>query len=351
MKGMKFGIGTTMAMAMVLAGAAGIPGQDPAAIRADFAKKVAAAAATNDTGIAGKDGWLFFIPELRYLSVGPFWGADAVKVSKASKPEWADPLPAICDFKKQLDDRKIDLLIVPVPAKAAIYPDKLVDGASADADHRVDQAQADFIKMLNDKGVKTLDLTPTFLQYRKDNPDKILYSKEDTHWSGAGIDVASDAIASAIKGEGWYSDVTKSQFTTTPAQVTAPGDIVEMLKSKKPDPETFNLTSVQQGGSAIPMFDRKSPLLLIGDSHNLIYSVGDDMIAKSSGFPENLAAKIGFLPDVIGVRGSGASPARAQILNRGDNLAGKKMIVWVFTAREFTEGQGWRIVPMKRPTN
>ncbi|MFX8410487.1 hypothetical protein ABTL60_19655, partial [Acinetobacter baumannii] len=32
--------------------------------------------------VQGKDGWLFFVPELRHLSVGPFWGENAAKVSK-----------------------------------------------------------------------------------------------------------------------------------------------------------------------------------------------------------------------------------------------------------------------------
>ena len=35
--------------------------------------KVAAAEKQNRSAIAGKDGWLFFVPELRSLSVGPFW--------------------------------------------------------------------------------------------------------------------------------------------------------------------------------------------------------------------------------------------------------------------------------------
>jgi alginate O-acetyltransferase complex protein AlgJ len=29
-------------------------------------------------------------------------------------------------------------------------------------------------------------------------------------------------------------------------------------------------------------------------------------------------------------------------------MAGKKVVVWCFTAREFTESQGWRKVPVIR---
>src|SRR3954470_6478203 len=77
---------------------------------------------------AGADGWLFFSGELRLLSLGHFWGAEAAKVSRAHKPELADPVPAILDFQQQLKAHGIDLVVVPVPPKAAIYPEKIVPG-------------------------------------------------------------------------------------------------------------------------------------------------------------------------------------------------------------------------------
>src|SRR5437764_12135759 len=61
---------------------------------------------------AGADGWLFFAGELRLLSLSRFWGNDAPKVSRAHKPELADPIPAIVDFQQQLKARGIDLLVV-----------------------------------------------------------------------------------------------------------------------------------------------------------------------------------------------------------------------------------------------
>ena len=54
--------------------------------------------------------------------------------------------------------------------------------------------------------------------------------------------------------------------------------------------------------------------------------------------------------DVLGVRGSCSTPARINLMRRANAdpkyLAGKKVIIWCFTAREFTEGQGWRLVPV-----
>ena len=79
---------------------------------ADFRDLCAKRAADGDTmAIAGSNGWLFLRSELRHIGVGPFWGEAAAKVSRASKPELADPLPAIVDFHEHLQKRGIELLV------------------------------------------------------------------------------------------------------------------------------------------------------------------------------------------------------------------------------------------------
>ena len=89
-----------------------------------FREACARKAADGDSlAVDGGDGWLFLRAELRHLGVGPFWGEAAAKVSRASAADKADPLPAIVDFAGQLERLGIGLLVVPVPCKAAIYPE------------------------------------------------------------------------------------------------------------------------------------------------------------------------------------------------------------------------------------
>jgi len=57
---------------------------------------------------------------------------------------------------------------------------------------------------------------------------------------------------------------------------------------------------------------------------------------------------LGFPTDVVGVRGSGATPSRLALFRRRDSLKGKRVVVWCLSVREFTEGQGWREVPVIR---
>src|SRR5262249_45356399 len=151
--------------------------------------------------ISGDDGWLFIVPELRALSVGRFWGEQATRVSRASKPEYADPLPAIVDFHEQLHKARIELVVVPVPAKAAIYPEAVsaaLATTGGGAPPRVDETHREFYGLLERQGVKVLDLAPLFLKRRAD-ADGPLYCKTDSHWSGRGVALAAQAIADEIR--------------------------------------------------------------------------------------------------------------------------------------------------------
>ena len=71
--------------------------------RAELQRLASEAAGADHIAVTGLDGWVFFGPELHHLSAGRFWGADASAVSRARRPEDADPMPAIQDFKQQLD--------------------------------------------------------------------------------------------------------------------------------------------------------------------------------------------------------------------------------------------------------
>jgi alginate O-acetyltransferase complex protein AlgJ len=86
---------------------------------------------------------------------------------------------------------------------------------------------------------------------------------------------------------------------------------------------------------------------LLGDSHTLVYH---EFHAESSGLLDQIAAEIGFAPDLIGTRGSGATAVRTDLYRRARRdpayLAKKKVIVWCFAAREFSEADGWSQLPV-----
>lgn len=310
--------------------------------------KVAAAETENRSAIAGNDGWMFFVPELRSLSVGPFWGDDAKKVSRSSKPDYADPLPAIVDFHAQLQKAGIELLVVPVPAKAAAYPEGIVAGASADDRQRFDPYQRQFYDLLKGRGIKVIDLVPLFVAQRAKSA---MYCRTDSHWSPAAVALAAEAIARQAKEQAWWKESAKTMYETDPREVTISGDLARMLNESKPERESLKLVSVglRSGDSLSPVApDRQSPVLLMGDSHTLVFHDAE-LFARGAGLPDHLALRLGMPVDLVGVRGSGATTTRIELLRRRDNLQGKKLVIWCFSFREFTESfTGWRTVPVTR---
>ena len=96
--------------------------------------------------------------------------------------------------------------------------------------------------------------------------------------------------------------------------------------------------------------DPNSPILLMGDSHTLVFH---DFLAERAGLLDQLALEIGIAPYLIGTRGSGATPVRLSLYRRSLKdqgfLAKKKLVIWCFTAREFTEAsQGWQKLPVAK---
>jgi len=307
--------------------------------------------------VTGRDGWLFLAAELRYIGAGRFWGPDAVRVSRSDKPENADPLPAILDFDTQLRKLGIELIFVPVPPKAIIYPDMLSDSVTRDPEPgptRLDAVYQEFHEQLRAHGVNVIDLVPIFLAARR-SPAPDLYCRQDSHWSGAGIELAAREIAQLIRKRKWFKPRSDFPLTTEKRDVEISGDLRPALPDSSTARERVELKFIRSSSDSGPRLlqtDRESPVLLMGDSYTLVFHAGGDMHAAGAGLPEHLALNLKCPVDLIGVRGSGVTSSRISLFRKAmaDNgyLAKKKVIVWCLGARDFTESSGWRKVPVTR---
>ena len=275
--------------------------------------------------VPGVDGWMFLDKELRHLRSPKFWA------DPGGPDVPGDPIPAILDFKQQLDKAGVDLLLVPVPAKAAIYPEKMPPPALSGAG----ATDREFYKSLEARGIKVLDLTDVLLAARDAVP---LYCRQDSHWSPDGIRIAAGEIAGRLRDLPWVKSQPKIPMTSQVLPLSMTGDLAPPGAA----PENLNIRRVSEAGSGKPVLPSKtSPIILLGDSHNLIFHAGGDMHASGAGLPDQLALELGFPVDVVAVRGSGATPARRNLARRKDNLSGRQIVIWCFSVREFTEGQGW----------
>lgn len=313
----------------------------------ELATKSRSAQSENAAVIAGVDGWLFLSSDIRFLSAGQFWGADAAKASRAHKPESADPIPAIIDFHEQLKKRGIDLLLMPVPLKAAIYPEKILPDVDLHGESAAPYL-ARFYEELRKREINVVDLSPVFIQNRSGEHSPV-FCKTDTHWSGLGCVLAAQTLKDKIQEK--LAGQPRKGYAAEWKETTIKGDLGDLAgpNIKKPEPEKIAMRTIgdKQTGAAITP-DPNSALLIIGDSHTLVFH---DFLAEKSGLLDQIAYETGVTPDLIGTRGSGSTSVRISLYRRARKdpgyLAKKKVIVWCFAAREFTESdQGWDKVPV-----
>jgi alginate O-acetyltransferase complex protein AlgJ len=280
---------------------------------------------TQSSAIEGVEGWRFLAAEIKHLLAG----------DPSEDPK--KPLGAIVDFSEQLKRLGVRLIVVPIPAKATVHPEFLDSRLREDS---VSAPEASFYENLRAKGVEVLDLAPEFAKARSKG---ILYCARDTHWNGSAIALASRKLAEMLQGVTPKS--LALQVSEEPVQIQ--GDLGG-------DKENVVLRFVGAQGHAGRLEpDRASPILVLGDSHVLVFHDGGDMHATGAGLSDQLAFELGAPVDVLGVRGSGATSARVSLARRArasaDYLTGKKVIIWCFGARELTQADAWNLVPLMKP--
>ena len=309
----------------------------------------ALAGSAGATGVVpGKDGWFFLQEELEHLGSTAFYGQDVLKTSKAAKPEFADPLPAIVDFNDQLKEHGIELIFMPVPPKAMIYPDKLPGDFTREMVTELSRPYEELYGKLAEQGVQVLDLIPIFNAGR----DKVqVYCKTDSHFSGQGIEIVADELSRKINRTGWYAAVAKIKYKKEQRSVDIVGDLSVMLNLETKETVPLQFVGDAATGKHV-VSDPDSPVMLLGDSHTLVFSVGGDLHTTGAGLFDQLSADLGFPVDLLGVRGSGATPSRIKLYQRTRKdpslLAKKKVVVWCLSARELTGSGGWRKIPVAK---
>jgi hypothetical protein len=319
------------------------------AFRGELARLAREAESVDRIAITGLDGWMFFDQELRHVSLDRLWGADATAVPRSRPADDADPLPAIMDIKRQLDELGVELLLVPVPPKAVVFPEKISDGLQIPIPvPRLDPNHQQFFDRLRAEGLDVLDLTKLFIAERF-HPEGTLYCRTDTHWSGSGCVVAASAIAAEVRDRPWYNELETRSFGATWYSTSIVGDLTQDRGIPAPREEVRlrGIVTRTESGLAPVDADQNSPIVLLGDSYNLVFHAGGDMHATGAGLPDQLAFELGLGIDIVAVRGSGATTARVQLLRRAqaapDYWDRKQLVIWCFAAQELTESDSWRI--------
>ena len=299
--------------------------------------------AGNEQVYVGRDGWLFYRPDVEFVTGLPFLSAAQLHHRTIKADVQPDPIRAITQFRDQLAARGIDLIVVPAPSKAGIEPEKLSTRAS-----QAPVTNASFTeweKRLRLAGVRVFS-TDAILAGRKAATHQPQYLAADSHWTPEAMEFIAAKLAQTL-GQ------AKSNLTPLAAQeIDGTGDIAQMLKLPKNQtlfpPQRLAIHRVTNG-AALWRADPAADVLLLGDSFTNIYSLEAMGWGESAGFAEHLSRALGKPIDVLARNSDGAFATRemlAQELAHGrDRLAGKKLVIWEFAARELAFGD-WKLLDM-----
>jgi alginate O-acetyltransferase complex protein AlgJ len=304
-----------------------------------FARLCAVRAAQADEkkqrAVAGDaPGWLFLTTELKHLGAGEFWNTNPVAPS-------SDPVAVITAYHQALASLGVRLVVVPVPARAGIYPDKL----AADVSPREAFPLAPLFKKLKEAGVCALDLEPIFREARETQK---VCCEQDSHWTPWACRLAADAICALPEVREKLP--VEEQPPRAGQEISITGDLVDALPGVVSGRETL---TVFKAASELVRPDDASSVILLGDSHTAVFSEAGGTIRNhttGAGLRDHLQARFGFPLAVVTNAGSGVDSARALLARKAaanpDFWSGRKLVIWCFSAREFTQGR-WRKVPAK----
>lgn len=307
----------------------------------------------NEMAYLGHGSWLFYRPDVDYVTSPGFLNPEQLQRRTYDHQEWGsriqpNPLTAIQQFAEQLVRRDIQLLVMPIPVKPVILPDRF-----AKVDGPVQNPSYDrFIEQLEEIGVPVFDPSAILIDEAQSS-ESSPYLQTDTHWTPAVVDRIASALADDLRRRMDLSP-SGSSFTRGHESVEELGDIAVMLQlpgsQRRYPKERVEIRPVFGPSGELWVPSRAADILFLGDSFANIYSLPSMGWGASAGLVEQLSYHLQRPVDRI-VRNDEGAFATRRILDRElargrDRLAGKKRVIWEFAMRELAFGD-WQMLPME----
>lgn len=301
--------------------------------------------------VVGRDGWLFYRPDVDYLlrprmDQERFYLGSFDTMVGGHRVNVRNPLVAIRDVDRQLKARGIHLVVVPVPGKPTIYPEKLA-GGPVDSIH---SPTLMFLDSLRSSGVDAVDLV-TPLRTAKHAVGADLYLRRDTHWSPAGVAVAAEVIANHLLTlEPVSRRRDTARYGSREASIERWGDICEMsaLPRRREiwTTETVSASQVVDSSHSPYVDSDTAAVLWLGDSYSRIYQTDEP---KAAGIIAQVARKIGQPLSSVVNDGGASTVVRRKLHQKAKLLDHAKVVVWEFVERDIRFGdKGWELDSLPR---
>ncbi len=297
--------------------------------------------ATRELGskaLYGQNGWFFYTPGVRYL-VEPYF-----RISEPPSSQNGDPIAVMKQLQGELAAKGIRLLVVPVPGKASIYPDRLSSTAAPSED--VFENTRLLMEEMKAAGIEYVNLHDALLEARKDADARgeALYMEADTHWTGLGAKLAAEAVAKRLEEMGLKAPADPGRYVRHKVSVERRGDVQEMTRIPLQEElfatqivDVFQVRDARTG--ELYEDERASQVLVLGDSFSRVFQTD---APEAAGWIANLAYELGSPVASIVNDGGASTLVRRQLAMDLEILENKKVVVWEFVERDVRFGaSGW----------
>jgi alginate O-acetyltransferase complex protein AlgJ len=190
----------------------------------------------------------------------------------------ADPRQALVEFKRQLEQRGIALVVVPTPVKPAMHPEKLASGRT----WTVPVQNPSYRAFLEDLRSQQRESVRRRRRARARQRRFHGYLATDTHWRPEAMERAAVLLGQFIRDQVSLADAPSEQYQVEPREITNVGDVATMLdlpeghRLNRPESVTIHRVLDADGQPWRP--SRSADVLVLGDSFSNIYS-----LARSDG--------------------------------------------------------------------
>ncbi len=291
--------------------------------RAACARLAAEAAANGTQVVTGSDGWYFAAEEAAALG--------------ATSHESEAAVTELAAAAERLRKGGIELIVVPVPPKGIIYPDRLAPELDVPIPvRRLDPSLRDVYEDLQAHGVRVVDLTDRFIRDRFHHEGP-LYCRQDSHWSGVGCVVAAEIIGAAVRDLAGFETAPEQPYGLSWFVTPIRGDLWQRLPAPPPREEVRARGVIKPEAPALaPMAQQgDAAVTIIGGTHALVFHGGEPYHARGAGVADQLAFEFRQPVALHGDTGSATSEHDWSLPTFGERT---RVVIWIFSAARLLGG-------------
>jgi alginate O-acetyltransferase complex protein AlgJ len=305
----------------------------------------------NERVYLGRDGWLFYRPDVEYITGRGFLDPAQLRrrvagASELTAPPRADPREAIAQFRRDLEARGITLVVMPTPLKPGVHPEMLAGRYADSPDALQNLSYRAFVDALRRDGVLVFDPSEALAAARRSGPQ---YLTTDSHWRPETMEGVAELLGGFLAAHVRLPATADPGHRLERPEVRNTGDIARMLDLPNDGPlfppEAVWLRRVLQPDGSPWRSSRDADVLVLGDSFSNIYSLESMGWGTSAGFAEQLSYLLRRPLDRLAQNDEGAFATRAMLQRDPGRLEGKRVVVYQFAARELAFGD-WKVIPL-----